>query len=179
MVIELPAGSLKYLSYELAEALGKLSEQQQRLIERAILRDAYTAEEPAIPAKYIGGKLKLVSTDTYYKRGEQDADGNWHGVGWHHQVEFREAVRLAKARVRQARVDEDLRNVATAKSKARAKLVGVVRAWDDILQSAAPARDRVAAGQAIVNFAMDGLAGVDAAPAAGSAEEEWWATTEE
>ncbi|MFN8468569.1 MAG: hypothetical protein U0X20_23625 [Caldilineaceae bacterium] len=167
-MIHVPRSALRYVSYELREALEKLSEQQQKLIAASIFRDKATGKT-LIPYRYIGtGPGKMVSEHTYYAR-----DG-----GWAHQPEFVEAVRLAKARVLEVDLEEDLCSLAEVRRRARAKLPAVVDRWDAIMSDGeAPARDRIEAGSRLVEFATDGLAqgGEGAGLGAGGSEEaDWW-----
>ena len=177
--MDTPRTALRYMSYELAEALGVLSDAQQRLIFRAVLHDRYTGKT-LIPWKFIGtGPGKLVAERTYCGHGETDADGNVHGAGWLHQPAFVEAVRLAKARVLEVDLEDDLRLVAKAREGARRKLAAVVRRWDDIMDDEkVPARDRIAAGSCLVEFGVGGLAQGEGA-AAGSEEADWWKAANE
>lgn len=119
--VEYPAYAVRYLTYELVQALGELSEQQQQLIIRVVFKDKYTGGRALIPWKYIGPG-RLVSAQTYSGRGWQDETGAWHEVGWHHQGAFRTAVQMAKRAVLEVAAEEGLADVAKAKAKARAKL---------------------------------------------------------
>jgi hypothetical protein len=119
--MDYPAYAVRYLSYELVQALGELSEQQQQVIVRVVLKDKYAGGRTLIPWKYIGTN-KLVSAQTYSGRGWQDETGAWHDVGWHHQAAFRAAVALAKRAVLEAAAEEGLADVQRATGRARAKL---------------------------------------------------------
>lgn len=119
--MDFPAYALRYLSYELVQALEQLSEQQQQVIVRVVFKDKYTGGRALIPWKYIGPG-KLVSVQTYSGRGWQDEEGNWHEVGWHHQAAFRAAVGAAKRAVLEVAAEDGLADVHKAQAKARAKL---------------------------------------------------------
>lgn len=174
--MEFPAYTVRYLTYELVQALGELSEQQQQLILRAILRDRYTGKRSLIPWKYIGPG-RMVSADTYSKRGWQDEDGNWHDVGWHHQAAFRTAVALAKRAVLETAAEEGLADVAQAKAKARAKLprltgLRIKMAEDDELEP----QHRLKAIKDNEALALLGVDEPDADEGAGDGtlEGDWW-----
>lgn len=174
--MEYPAYAVRYLTYELVQALGALSEQQQQLIIRVVFRDKYTGGRSLIPWKYIGPG-KLVSVQTYSGRGWQDEEGHWHEVGWHHQAAFRQAVALAKRAVLEVAAEDGLADVASAKAKARAKLprltgLRIKMAEDDELEP----QHRLKAikdNEALALLGVDDQPGDDE-PGEGTLEGDWW-----
>ena len=176
--MEYPAYAVRFLTYELTEALAVLSEQQQRLIAQAIFKDRYTGGRALIPWKYIGsGPGKLVSDDSYSGRGWQDAAGKWHDVGWHHQEAFVLAVKLAKRAVLEAGTEDGLAQVAKAKDKARARLARLTGIRIDIAENAlAKDADRLKAIKDNEELALLGLAtpAGDEQPGGDDAAADWW-----
>lgn len=171
MPINLPSYTLRYMSYELREALAQLTQPQQNLIFRVVFKDKYTGKT-LIPASYIYSKKGYVSPDTYYRRGHQDQNGNWHRVGWAHQSAFVAAVELAKRRVLEVDLEDDLSQVAKSKSKARRLSEDVVDTWHVIMRDDQwSAKDRIEAGQRLVDY---GAVPADATQATSSDEETWW-----
>lgn len=174
--MQYPAYAVRYLSYELVQAMELLSEQQQQLILRVVFRDKYTGGRTLIPWKYIGAG-KLVSAQTYSGRGWQDADGNWHEVGWHHQESFRTAVALAKRAVLEVAAEEGLASVGKAKARARAKMPSLTGLRIDMAQDATlDAQHRLKAIKDNETLALLGLEeeSSDNASSEGTLEGDWW-----
>jgi hypothetical protein len=174
--MEYPAYAVRFLTYELVQALEVLSEQQQRLIVQAIFKDRYTGGRALIPWKYIGPG-KLVSIQSYSGRGWQDGAGQWHDVGWHHQDAFVLAVKLAKRAVLEAGTEDGLAQVAKAKDKARAKLARLTGLRIGIAESAlAKDTDRLKAIKDNEELALLGLstAAGDDDQAHDDAAGDWW-----
>ena len=175
--MEYPAYAVRYLTYELVQALGELSEQQQQVIFRVVFKDRYTGGRSLIPWKYIGPG-KLVSADTYSKRGWQDEDGNWHDVGWHHQAAFCTAVAMAKRAVLESAAEEGLADVAQAKARARAKLprltgLRIKMAEDDDVEP----QHRLKAikdNEALALLGLDDADNKDDGAGEGTLEGDWW-----
>lgn len=163
---------------ELVRALSVLSEQQQRLIEQAILRDRYTGDRSLIPWKYIGsGPGKLVSDESYSGPGWQDAAGKWHDVGWHHQEAFIFAVKAAKRAVLRTNIEDGLMHVAKSKDKARAKMPRLTGLRIDIAENPdAKDADRLKAIKDNEELALLGLAtpAGDEQPGGDDAAADWW-----
>lgn len=174
--MEYPAYAVRYLTYELVQALEQLSDQQQQLIVRVVFKDKYTGGRTLIPWKYIGPG-KLVSTQTYSGRGWQDETGAWHEVGWHHQGAFRTAVQMAKRAVLEVAAEEGLADVAKAKAKARAKLPRLtvlrIEMAEDIGLEAQHRLKAIKDNEALALLGMDDQAS-DAAPGEGTLEGDWW-----
>lgn len=174
--MEFPAYAVRYLTYELVQALEQLSEQQQQLIVRVVFKDRYTGGRALIPWKYIGPG-KLVSTQTYSGRGWQDETGAWHEVGWHHQGVFRTAVQMAKRAVLEVAAEEGLADVAKAKAKARAKLPRLTGLRIEMAEDTGlEAQHRLKAikdNEALALLGMDDQASGDA-PGEGTLEGDWW-----
>lgn len=174
--MEYPAYAVRYLTYELVQALEQLSEQQQQLIVRVVFKDRYTGGRTLIPWKYIGPG-KLVSTQTYSGRGWQDETGAWHEVGWHHQGAFRTAVQMAKRAVLEVAAEEGLADVAKAKAKARAKLPRLTGLRIDMAEDIGlEAQHRLKAikdNEALALLGMDDQAS-DETLGEGTLEGDWW-----
>ena len=177
--MQTPAYAVRYLSYELVQALEKLSEQQQALVYRVVFKDKYTGGRSLIPWRYIGPG-KLVSAESYSGRGWQDEEGRWHDVGWHHQLDFVAAVKLAKRAVLEVGTEEGLAHVAKAKDSARAKLNTLTRTRIAIAQDETV--DANARLKAIKDNEALALLGVDEGRGArgeedageGTLEADWW-----
>lgn len=179
--MEFPAYAVRYLTYELVQALGELSEQQQQMILRVVFRDKYTGGRTLIPWRYIGPG-KLVSAQTYSGRGWQDAEGQWHEVGWHHQETFRTAVQMAKRAVLEVAAEEGLVSVAKATAKARAKLPKLTGLRIDMAEdSTLDAQHRLKAIKDNESFALLGLDKENedsSGQGEGTLEADWWKAAE-
>jgi hypothetical protein len=174
--MEYPPSAVRYLTYELVQALEQLSEQQQQLIVRVIFKDRYTGGRTLIPWKYIGPK-RLVSTQTYSGRGWQDEQGVWHDVGWHHQAPFRTAVQMAKRAVLEVAAEEGIADVAKAKARARAKLPGLTGLRIDMAEDTGlEAQHRLKAIKDNEALALLGIdeSQQDEGAGEGTLEGDWW-----
>lgn len=173
--MEYTAQTIRFMTDELEQALSVLSEQQQRLIVQAVLRDRYTGDRSLIPYKYVGTG-KLVSKETYTGRGRQDEAGRWHDVGWLHQPEFVFAVKAAKRAVLRTSIEDGLAQVAKAKDKARGKLARLTGLRIDIAESAtAKDTDRLKAIKDNEELALLGLATPAGDEQGGDdAAADWW-----
>lgn len=175
--MEYPAYAVRYLTYELVQALEQLSEQQQQVIVRVVFKDKYTGGRALIPWKYIGPG-KLVSTQTYSGRGWQDEQGNWHEVGWHHQAAFRTAVQMAKRAVLEVAAEEGLADVAKAKAKARAKLPRLTGLRIEMAEDTGlEAQHRLKAikdNEALALMGMNEESGREGEAGEGTLEGDWW-----
>jgi hypothetical protein len=171
------AYAVRYLSYELVQALEKLTEQQQALVYKVVFKDKYTGGRSLIPWRYIGPG-KLVSAETYSGRGWQDEEGRWHDVGWHHQPDFVAAVKLAKRAVLEVGTEEGLAHVARAKDSARAKLNTLTRTRIAIAQDeTVDANARLKAikdNEALALLGTETAAGSDDEAGEGTLEADWW-----
>ena len=180
--MQTPAYAVRYLSYELVQALEKLSEQQQALVYKVVFKDRYAGGRSLIPWRYIGPG-KLVSAETYSGRGWQDEEGRWHDVGWHHQPDFVTAVKLAKRAVLEVGTEEGLAHVAKAKDSARAKLPGLTRTRIAIAQDeTVDANARLKAikdNEALALLGTETAAGSDDEAGEGTLEADWWKAASE
>lgn len=180
--MQTPAYAVRYLSYELVQALEKLSEQQQTLVYRVVFKDKYTGGRALIPWRYIGPG-KLVSAETYSGRGWQDEEGRWHDVGWHHQPDFVAAVKLAKRAVLEVGTEEGLAHVAKAKDSARAKLNTLTRTRIGIAQDetvdVAVRLKAIKDNEALALLGTETAAGSEEEAGEGTLEADWWRAASE
>ena len=175
--MDFPAYVVRYLTYELVQALEQLSEQQQALILRAVFRDKYTGGRTLIPWRYIGPG-RLVSGETYSGRGWQDDEGRWHDVGWHHQPAFRAAVAAAKRAVLEVAAEEGLGDVAKATAKARAKLPKLtglrIAMAEDVELDAQHRLKAIKDNETLALIGLDAEQQRDAPDKEGTLEGDWW-----
>lgn len=103
--VNVPRWAVQWMTFELAEALAKLSQQQVTAIFR-IVQAGHLVDDPVAPYSLIrgapGGPPPICSEAVWKKAGKQRADGSWERrPGWSHQDEFLAALRLAKRLARQ------------------------------------------------------------------------------
>lgn len=97
--VTMPLGMMRFMTFELAEALMKLSQQQVQAIWR-IIESGHLVEEPLAPYSLIRGDNPICSESVWKRTGRRRKNGSWsESPGWSHQEEFIAALKLAKRQV--------------------------------------------------------------------------------
>lgn len=164
-----------YATYELSEALAKLTVPQRAAIAR-IVEHVYLNNKPM--ADLFKGSDRICAETSYYRRGKLDEEtGRWLiKPGWGHDEQFQAALIMASRLALQSRTNEELASLATAKRKARLAAPDVVDRLISISRSADKDAARVNAAKTLLDYA--------AADAGGAVNEEtneaedWWKAAE-
>ena len=164
-----------YLTYELSEALGKLTPQQRAAIAR-IVEHHYIANRPL--SELLHGDNRICSEIVYYRRGTTDPDtGEARRVGWVHQPEFVDALAMATRLALQTRVNEETHAVKEAVRRARLAAAPILSGLVRIAAQADSDRDKIAASKEVLGIALKNTEFGDR-PTDGDLADDWWKAVE-
>jgi hypothetical protein len=198
--ISIPPAMLRYMTFELAEALRVLSQQQVNAIFR-IVESGHLVDEPLAPYALIRGENPICSETVWKRAGRQRKNGSWsERPGWSHQPEFKAALQMAKRLARQQWTDRKMTGVKKAGDLLQAGAAHVSKRMLELATGFAMTeageflldaegqrmdlhvehKDQIAAGKTVLSVAMEQarLAKEDAAAASPEAQA-WWEAAEE
>lgn len=172
-----PDSMAAYATYELSQALARLTPPQRDAIGR-IVRHHYLANKPL--AHLFDGDDAICAEKTYYRRGFYDeATGTWRKVGWSHQPEFKAALELAVRLALAAEQGEDLHKLRKARRRAIDKAEDAVNVWVDVMHKSDMDFARIQAASKVLDLAFRDEADGDEEKVGGAGGDWWGAALDE
>ena len=164
------------MTYELAEALGRLTAQQREAIAR-IVQHHFVDNKPL--AALFRGENPVCSEPSYYRKGRVDPDsGQLRGAGWSHQKNFSDALTMAARLALQTRQNEETNAVREAVRRARLAAAPILTGLVRMAANAEADRDKIAASKEVLGIALKNTEFGERATD-GDLADDWWRAVEE